>query len=152
MDGMDDDEIARLRVAVLRLARRMRTLSAEEGLTPAQSGLLATVVRQGPTRAGDLAASEGLNPTMLSRMLGALEDQGLIARAADPADRRGTRVEATPAGRRLIGRLRARHRSALTALLGGLEPGRLAALRDALPALEELACADAPDPRPEARG
>ncbi|MFN8122823.1 MAG: MarR family transcriptional regulator [Thermoleophilia bacterium] len=136
---MTDDEIARLRTAVLRVARRMRRLSAEEGLTPAQSGLLATLVRRGPTRAGDLAACEGLNPTMLSRMIGALEERGLVARSADAEDRRATLVEATAAGRRLIGRIRARHSAALTTLLEDLEPGRLAALRDALPALEALA-------------
>lgn len=136
---MTDDEIARLRTAVLRVARRMRRLSAEEGLTPAQSGLLATLVRQGPTRAGDLAACEGLNPTMLSRMLGALEEQGLVLRSPDADDRRATRVEATTTGKRLIGRVRNRHRAALTTLLEGLEPAALAALRDALPALEDLA-------------
>lgn len=139
MQGMTDDEIARLRTAVLRVARRMRRLSAEEGLTPAQSGLLATLVRQGPTRAGDLAACEGLNPTMLSRMLGALEEQGLVLRSPDADDRRATRVEATTTGKRLIGRVRTRHRAALTTLLEGLEPAALAALRDALPALEDLA-------------
>lgn len=136
---MTDDEIARLRVAVLRLARRMRRLSAEEGLTPAQSGLLATLVREGPMRAGDLASCEGLNPTMLSRMLGALEDAGLVARSADPGDRRATRVAATTAGRRRITRIRALHRTALTALLDELDPAHRAALRDAVPALEELA-------------
>ncbi|MCC6830686.1 MAG: MarR family transcriptional regulator [Thermoleophilia bacterium] len=129
----------------------MRRLSAEEGLTPAQSGLLATLVRTGPTRAGDLAACEGLNPTMLSRMLGTLEEQGLVSRSVDAEDRRATRVEATTAGRRRIGRIRTRHRAALAALLEDLEPERLAALRDALPALEDLAGDEPRQPSAEAR-
>ena len=55
-------------------ARRLRAAAAEEGLSPAQSGVLATLVRQGPMRAGDLAAAESVNPTMLSRILGHLEE------------------------------------------------------------------------------
>lgn len=143
MASVGDDEVARMRRAVLRLARRMRALSAEEGLTPAQSGLLATLVREGPLTAGDLAAAERLNPTMLSRMLGALEEAGLVARAPDDADRRITRVTATPEGRRLLGRIRARHRAALSGLLDALAPDDRAALRAALPALEHLADAEA---------
>lgn len=143
MHGMDDDEVARLRRAVLRVARRMRALSTEEGLTPAQSGLLATLVREGPTRLGDLAAAEGLNPTMLSRMLGALEAGGLVARTTDPEDRRSVWAVATTAGARRLARIRARHREALAGLLEGLDPAAVTALRRALPALEALA--DAPD-------
>lgn len=139
---MSEDEIARLRGAVLRLARRMRRLSAEEGLTPAQSGLLATLVRQGPTRAGELAHAEGVNPTMLSRIVGALEERGLATRTPDEADRRATRVAATDDGTALIGRLRARHRATLAALLDGLGPEALATLRAALPTLEAMASSD----------
>lgn len=142
-EALTEDEIARLRGAVLRLARRMRRLSAEEGLTPAQSGLLATLVRQGPTRAGELAAAEGLNPTMLSRIVAALEHDGLVARTPDPGDRRATRVQATDAGAALISRLRARHRAALATLLTGLDTAAVGTLRDALPTLEAMACAEA---------
>ena len=49
-------------------------------------------------RAGDLAAAEALNPTMLSRVLAHLEEAGLAARAADPGDGRATRAEATAGG------------------------------------------------------
>jgi len=139
---MSDDEVARLRRAVLRLARRLRTLSAEEGLTPAQSGLLATLVREGPRRLSDLAVSEGVNPTMLSRMIGALEELGLVARAPDPEDRRVAWARATPDGRRRIARVRARHGAALAGLLEGLQEEDVERLRTVLPVLETLASAD----------
>lgn len=139
MHGMTDDEIARLRTAVLRVARRMRRLSAEEGLTPAQSGLLATLVRRGPTRAGDLAACEGLNPTMLSRVLGLLADDGLLVRTPDPRDRRSVLVEATPAGRRLRERTRKARAATLRDHLDHLGPEQLSTLHEALPILEALA-------------
>ena len=129
----------RLRNAVMHTARRLRAAAAEEGLTPAQSGVLATLVRHGPMRAGDLAAAESVNPTMLSRILGRLEGAGLIERAPDLDDARSTVARATPAGKRLIGRLRARRAAVLRARLADLTPEQVAALRAALPALEALA-------------
>jgi DNA-binding MarR family transcriptional regulator len=134
-----EESMARLRTAVMRLGRSLRAASAEEGLTPAQSSVLATLVREGPMRAGDLAAAEALNPTMLSRVLAHLEEAGLAARAADPADGRATRAAATTAGRRLIVRLRARRSALLAARLEALPAEHVDALMDALPALEALA-------------
>ena len=69
--AMDEESVIRLRNAVLRIARRLRTSGDPEGLTATQSSVLATLVRQGPMRAGDLAEAEALNPTLLSRVLGA---------------------------------------------------------------------------------
>ena len=123
-------------------ARRLRAAAAEEGLSPAQSGVLATLVRQGPMRAGDLAAAESVNPTMLSRILAFLEEGGLIERTPDADDARSTVARATPAGRRLIGRLRARRAAVLRARLADLTPEQAAALKAALPALEALARID----------
>lgn len=136
---LDDESVNRLRTAVMHTARRLRAAAAEEGLTPAQSGVLATLVRRGPMRAGDLAAAEAVNPTMLSRILGRLEEAGLIERAPDPDDARSTLARPTSAGKRLIGRLRVRRAAVLRARLGDLTPEHVAALRAALPALEALA-------------
>lgn len=136
---LDDESVTRLRNAVMLTARRLRAAAAEEGLTPAQSGALATLVRTGPMRAGDLAAAESVNPTMLSRILGRLEEAGLIERAPDPDDARSTVARATPTGRRLIGRLRARRAAVLRERLADLTPEQVDALRVALPALEALA-------------
>ena len=135
---MDEETVDRLRNAVMRIARWLRTASADEGLTTTQSGVLATLVREGPMRAGDLAEAEAINPTLLSRVLGHLEEAGLVARGADPEDARCIRVSATAAGTRLLGRLRARRAALLAAGLERMTDDRLAALRDALPALEDL--------------
>jgi DNA-binding MarR family transcriptional regulator len=137
--AMDVETVNRLRNAVMRIGRRLRTASGDEGLTPTQSSVLATLVRGGPRRAGDLAEAEAINPTLLSRVLGHLEEAGLVARGADPEDARCTLVSATPAGIRLLGRLRSRRAELLAAGLERLPADRLAALREALPALEDLA-------------
>jgi DNA-binding MarR family transcriptional regulator len=134
-----EESVARLRRAVLRLGRDLRRTSAEESLSPAQSSALATVVRDGPLRSGDLAAAEGLNPTMLSRILAHLEERELVARAPDADDRRCAVVRATPAGRGLVRRMRVRHGRVLLERLAELPEAQIAAVLEALPALEALA-------------
>ena len=123
----------------MRTARRLRATASDEGLTPTQSSILATLVREGPRLAGDLAAAESVNPTMLSRVMAHLEEGGLVERAPAPDDARCTEVRATPAGRRLIGRLRARRAAILAERLGELPADQVDALLAALPALESLA-------------
>ena len=104
---LDEETVTRLRWAILRLGRGLRTASRNEGLTPAQTSALALLVREGPMRPGDMAEAEGVNPTMLSRILGHLAEAGLVEREPDPHDGRAARVRATAAGRRRIARLRA---------------------------------------------
>ena len=136
---MDEESVIRLRNAVMRTARRLRATASQEGLTAAQSSVLATLVREGPTRAGGLAAAEAINPTMLSRILAHLEEEGLVERAPSPDDARCTLARATANGRRRVTRLRARRVALLQGWLDGLEPSEAAALATALPALEALA-------------
>lgn len=142
---LDEEGVIRLRNAVLRIGRRLRTSSADEGLTATQSSVLATLVREGPMRAGDLAEAEAVNPTMLSRVLAHLEQAGLADRGSDPEDGRCTLVGATARGTRLIERVRARRAALLLARLEQMPADQVAALRAALPALEGLAREE--DPR-----
>jgi len=137
--AMDEESVIRLRNAVLRVARRLRTSGDPEGLTATQSSVLTTLVRRGPMRAGDLADAEALNPTLLSRVLAHLEERALVARAPDPEDGRATIARPTPGGRRLVERLRARRAALLGDWLGDLPPEGRASLLAALPALEALA-------------
>ena len=139
---MDEESVNRLRNAIMRTGRRLRTTASDEGLTATQSSVLATLVREGPRRAGDLAAAEAVNPTMLSRVLAHLEGEGLAERAPAADDARCTEVRATAAGRRLIGRLRARRAALLVERLDELPADQVEALLAALPALESLAHVD----------
>src|SRR5436190_19553506 len=97
------DTAARLRATISRLHRRLRPTAAgtAAGLTPTRISLLNTIGRLGPIRLSDLAAEEGINPTMLSRIVADLVQGGLIERVGDPDDRRAALVKATREGRRL---------------------------------------------------
>jgi len=135
----DTDDVARLRATIYDLARRLRPTEATAGMTPTQLSVLLSVVRSGPMRAGELAESQSLNPTMLSRVLAFLCDRGLVRRAPDPRDRRATIVEATAAGRKLRERMRRERNAKLAPVLDELTAADRDAILRALPALETLA-------------
>jgi DNA-binding MarR family transcriptional regulator len=101
--------------------------------------VLAAIVRNGAIGIGELAANEGVNPTMLSRVIGKLDDAGLIKRVPDPADRRAAVIEPTSAGRRLKQRIQEQRTAALAERLTRLSSEQDKALEAALSALEALA-------------
>ncbi|MCU1690098.1 MAG: putative MarR family transcriptional regulator [Jatrophihabitantaceae bacterium] len=138
--AVDDAElVSRLRIAVAKISRSMdRQVGAGE-MTRTQIQVLGTAVRRGPLRLSELAELEGLNPTMLSRIIAKLDAGGYIRRLPDPDDQRAVQIEATPEGARVQRRLRDERSALLSARLGQLPSGTSAQLIDALPALEELA-------------
>jgi len=120
-------------------ARRLRRDSAAQlaplGLTYGQARALRLVAHEGPLRMADLAARLEVVPRSATTMVDGLEGAALVARRADPGDRRSVRVELTPAGRRLLDRLeRARRRSA-EEVFGGLDPEQRTTLAGLLGAL-----------------
>src|SRR2546427_11056870 len=97
------DLAASLRLAVTRLARRLRQ-QADTGVTPSMLSALATVERMGPLTLGELAALEGVQRPSMTSIEARLEETGLVSRQVDAADRRGVRVSVSPRGRQLLGR------------------------------------------------
>jgi DNA-binding MarR family transcriptional regulator len=138
-DAFDAEDITRLRIALGRISRFLDRQSRGDQLTRTQASVLGSVTRLGPIRLSELAEIEGVNPTMLSRIVGKLEDAGLFRRRPDPADGRAVLVEVTDAGRAEQLRLRTERTELLNARLAALPPARAAELLAALPALESLA-------------
>jgi DNA-binding MarR family transcriptional regulator len=138
---LDIDTATRLRVAIGRLSRRLRatTAGSEAGLTPTRISVLLTVDRQGPMRIADLAEQESLNPTILSRAIGQLVDDGALERVSDDRDRRAAWVNVTEAGHRVAEGIRRERTDALNDALSGLDADDRRLLEQALPALEGLA-------------
>ena len=132
---MDNDTVIRLRRVVLKLARQLNAASREEGLTPTQASVLGITTMRGPLSLAELTEIEGINPTMLSRVIGKLDEHGLIKRLRDPGDFRAARVEVTPKGRGVYQRITAQR----SAVISESVAVRQAALLAALPALENLA-------------
>jgi DNA-binding MarR family transcriptional regulator len=135
----DDEAVARFRRSITRLSRLLNEAAADEGLTPTAASVLATVIWRGPLGMAELAEVEGLNATMLSRIVGKLAGDGLVRRAPNPADQRAVVVAGTGPGRELSLRVRARRTELVTKILSSLSPDVATTLLTALPALEALA-------------
>jgi DNA-binding MarR family transcriptional regulator len=136
---VDDDTVIRLRRVVLKLARQLNAASREEGLTPTQASVLGITTVRGPLSLAELTEIEGINPTMLSRVIGKLDSYDLIKRLRDPDDFRAARVEVTQKGRSVYERITAQRSAVISESVRGLPAGQQAALVAALPALENLA-------------
>ena len=145
---MDAELVARLRGVIPRLARQLNETSTGEGLTPTQYSVLALVRIRGPLGLAELTDLEGLNPTMLSRIVKVLDERGLIRRLPDPSDMRAARVEVTPSGEQVHERVRAQRTQVLSECLERLPPQTAELLLTAVPAMEALAEAVKPLPRP----
>jgi DNA-binding MarR family transcriptional regulator len=126
-----------LRLAVGRLARKVR-LSEPSGLTQSQLSALVTIDQIGRARLCDVASTEGVSAPTATRIVGALEKSGLVARADDSQDRRATRVALTPAGKAALRRIRSSRTAFLQRRLERLDTHDLEILRAALPVLTAL--------------
>ena len=138
---LDEETAVRLRVAIARLSRLLRPTAAgtAAGLTPTRISVLLAVVRARRIRLAELAESESLNPTMLSRVVADLSAAGLVSRESDAGDRRAAWVQSTGAGRRLAERMRRERTNALNHALEGVSEEDRHLIERALPALEGLA-------------
>lgn len=136
---MDLDVSARLRGVVMRLSRQLNASATHEGLTPSQASALGLIKGRGPLSLSELAAIEGLNPTMVSRIVGRLDELGLISRRQNPQDLRSAVVEVTDQGRQIHDRVRGERAKVLSDCLEQLSSADQQAVVTALPALEALA-------------
>jgi DNA-binding MarR family transcriptional regulator len=134
--SVDNEVATRLRLAVGRLARRIRL--ATNDIPPLQLSALATLDKHGPLRSGELAAREAVTAPTMTRVLTALTERGLVMREADPTDARSVRVSLSQAGIEALGRIRSERTALLGARIARLSEEQRVALIAALPALEAL--------------
>lgn len=87
-----------LRQGMAQLGRRLRAERVSNGLSRSRLSLLNLLALHGPMTASAMAAAERLQPQSLTRLLSRLEDDGLIVRSPDDADRRQVRIDITREG------------------------------------------------------
>ena len=135
--SIDSATVARLRMVLMRLGRRLRQ-QAEGDVTPSQLAALSTIERLGPIALGALAAAEQVQPPSMTRIVGSLEERGLVIREPDPNDRRVARVRISDEGKDYVETSRTRRNAYLADRLAGFSRDELALLQKALPLLERL--------------
>jgi MarR family transcriptional regulator, organic hydroperoxide resistance regulator len=115
-----------------RLLAALDDALADLGLSPAEINALACFAGGDSRTVRDLVAATAQRQSTLTGVLDRLERRGLVARAANPADRRSVVVRLTPAGRKHAARV-AEAFAALERRLPADEARRLlAALREAV--------------------
>jgi len=132
---------AGLRLAVMRLARRLRQL-ADAGITPSMLSALSSVERLGPTTLGDLAAAEKVQPPTMTPIVARLEAERLVRREVDQADRRVARITLSRQGRQLLERSRSRKTAYLAKRLSKLTPEERDVVRRSVDILERFVSED----------
>lgn len=110
----------------------------DSNLSPSQREVLSTIVRRGPIRLSDVAADEGLNPTMVSRIIAHLEAAKLVTRLSDEVDARVVHLAPTDAGHALWQEIRNERTDALLYAIGQLSKEQQVELIGVLPVLESL--------------
>src|SRR6267143_1522655 len=116
------------------LEERLEAAVGPLGLSLAKAGLLASLADAGgPMSLSDLADNQHCVRSNITQLVDRLEQDGLVRRRHDPADRRGVLAELTPAGVRAHAQaMRAlkREQQAIVSALGAADAARLkAALR-----------------------
>jgi DNA-binding MarR family transcriptional regulator len=121
-----------LNTTAIHALRRARVADAATGLTPERLSLLSVLVFVGPMPMSRLAAAEGVSAPAITRIVSALEADGLVTRRATPVDRRQVEVRATAQGRRVMEEGRRRRIEVLAEVLGDVSADELDAVSQAL--------------------
>ncbi|MGH3762764.1 MarR family winged helix-turn-helix transcriptional regulator [Actinophytocola sp.] len=93
---------SRLRLATVRLNRRLRAQRPTSSITLTQLSALFCLYKRGPLTPGELAAKEVVQPPSMTRVIAALEEHGYVSRRPHPSDGRQAIVEITEEGSVLI--------------------------------------------------
>jgi DNA-binding MarR family transcriptional regulator len=127
----------RLRVAVGRLARRLRQHTVGD-LTPSQSSVLATLDKRGPASMSRLAEIEAISRPSTTGIVSRLVEKGLVERADNPSDGRSAIVAITLAGSELLEQRRAERNAFLARAIESLEDDEQLVLARAAEIIERI--------------
>ncbi len=127
-----------LRLACMRISRRIRFESGPDQLPPHRLSVLARLDAQ-PSTPGELATAERVSAPSMTRTVAALVADGLVARTASRSDRRQVVLALTDHGRATLAQVRARRDLWMASRLEDFDADELAALRAALPLLAQVA-------------
>ena len=128
-----------LRLAVMRLSRRLRNQRVDTSVTLTHLAALSTLKRHGAMSPGELAGHERVQPPSMTRVVVALEGMGLVTRTAHPTDGRQVIIGLTQSAEDLLA-AEARAREAwLSSRLQELSAEDRATLRDAAAIMDKLA-------------
>lgn len=128
-----------LRLAVTRFSRRLRTQRVDTSVTLTHLSALSTLKRHGPMSAGELAAHERVQPPSMTKVVGRLEERGLVTRSPHPTDGRQVVLGLTSTAEEMLAAEGRAREAWLTGRLQELTAEERAVLRDAAAIMDRLA-------------
>ena len=134
-DALDDE----LRIAILRLSRRMRLERAGTDVTDGQLSVLVALVKEGAQTLSSLSEYERVTPPSMNRTVNTLVEAGLVSRTTAPEDGRKVLIQATDAGVEVASETKRRRVAWFATRLAALDANERAVLDAAAPILRTLA-------------
>jgi DNA-binding MarR family transcriptional regulator len=128
-----------LREAITRLNRRVRQTRPVGDLTFSQLSALTSLKLAGALTPRELADTERVQPPTMTKIVGKLEDRGLVARTPHPTDRRQVILAPTEEGRTVLAQFEQRRNLWLAQQLAELAPEERDTLARAAEILRQVA-------------
>ena len=132
----DDQDI---RLAIQRLARRIRSMQADDDVTEGQRAVLFALSKNGPQTLGSLSEHERVTPPSMNRTINALVDLGLVTRKTAPDDARKVSLDLSSTGHAFVSETQRRRDAWFTTRLDALPSDQRRLLREVTPILRDLA-------------
>jgi len=128
-----------LRDAITRLQRRIRKERPVGDLTFSQLSALTSLQLAGALTPRELADVERVQPPTMTKIVGKLEDRGLVARTPHPTDGRQVILAATEEGRAVYAQFERARNKWLAQQLAQLSPDERDALARAAEIMQQVA-------------
>ena len=124
--------------ASIHLLRRARREDVRGGTSAARLSALSVLVFAGPKTVSELAGWERVKVPTMSRLVAAMEADGLVRKSRNGVDGRSVLLQPTAKGRRVLDRARELRLSALTSLFSGATAAELETVREAAAIVDRL--------------
>ena len=108
-------------------------------ITPARASALSVVIFGGPQTLTELADAEQVTTATMSKLVSAMEREGLVRRERDRDDGRAIRLHPTAKGRRILDRGRKERLDLLESLLERASEREVRVVREAAEIVDRLA-------------
>jgi DNA-binding MarR family transcriptional regulator len=128
----------RMHSASIHLLRRASTEDARAGASPARLSALSVLVFAGPQTVSELAVMERVKVPTMSRLVAAMEAEGLVRRERHGSDARSVVLHATAKGRRVLDQARELRLSLLESRFAHATLRELATVREAAEIVDRL--------------
>ncbi len=136
---MDRDNNQQLRLAIQRLARRIRSNAADDDIPESQRSVLFTLGSHGRQSLSSLSEHERVTPPSMNRTVNALVNSGLVTRVTDEEDARRIHIDLSETGQAFVNETRRRRDAWFSEHLQLLTADQRRILEQAVPILKELA-------------